>query len=433
MKKTKQQQQSDLLSHVAIDPTLDSRVVAGALAWLTHAIAEDRGYIYPRIGGGWNYWDDAVDERWDVNDWIRVKYPVLRDQALAARVNGDAADPASFEVRTIPVLTPVERIVDDIGNDPEEDEYRTQRVVWMRVSARLGSLMRRIGVFIVPWLLLIVVLSGSSCGPEQAPPAPSLPQVRHVPHRGPVALGYCGEASAAYGSLLQNASVFVGKGLVAAVREDADPLTFWTTYVDASPLSPDSSPLAITLPATPAYPVQTPTLEPLPTPSGNVYADAQHKQAVEDRNAQKIQSYTDAIKQVDDQVAAVRTTAQQTATQLAALQPPESEVSDAGSVWGCVGVMARRFNQTDGKRIFVLATRADEKTWRDIQPVSELSGLKGATVYVIYYSCTSTASFCSYKQATWDRVFQNASVAGTHWLDPGESQAADPSILFAGV
>ncbi len=281
-------------------------------------------------------------------------------------------------------------------------------------------------VLLVASVASLTGLVACDLGPTTVtPPDQTLPQVRHLEHRGPVTVVFVPEASPSYDQTVYTAAItYMAASLEAVVRENADSFTFMVTFADEAPLLPESSPLTVTIPALPAYP-PAPQLQPTPQPTGNPYKDAQAAQRVEQANAALLRDYRTAIEQVNQQVEQARQAIAPQVQQLRTLRPPANLSGGNVSIWGAVVVAAQRFSTIPtGTKILVLASTMDEKTWIDKVPES-LGGLRGSDVWVLFYQCAH-AQFCDYKRSTWHSVFAGAGVASEHWLDPGQSASLPP-------
>jgi hypothetical protein len=284
-------------------------------------------------------------------------------------------------------------------------------------------------VLVLLWLTLlsVVVTMVAGCGPRAQIPQVDAPLVARLPHRNALEINTCVEESTAYDSTLRlETTHWLASGLEQAARENSDPLTLVVGFADAQPLAPESTPLAVTLPATDAYPPD-PTLEPMPTKTGQPWKDAGSERQAQDRNRAKQDAYNTAVQHVDEQVSAARALAREAGATLHTLQPPQNFVTDRASIWGCVALASKRFQTVAGDKVLVLATTADERSFAD---VSSLDGLQGVRVIALFFQCLRTASWCEWSKGTWQSVFASAHVASQTWLDPAQSRVTSPFVVF---
>lgn len=252
-------------------------------------------------------------------------------------------------------------------------------------------------------------------------------QAVQPPYRSPLEIGTCEEASEQFDpQLLQATNAWIAAGIEQAARANSGTLSLVVSYADARPMAPASTPLAVTLPAIDGYPA-APTLEPIPTKTGQPWKDAQAAQQVQARNQAKLDTYHAAVEKIDTQVSAAQTLAHQTAQALRTLQPPQDLASDHTSLWGCVVEQSQRLQAFSGDKVLLLATTANEQSFAD---VASLTGLKGARLIAINTECVGTASWCEWSRGTWQAEFSKAQVASQTWLDAGQTAVTSPAVVF---
>lgn len=221
---------------------------------------------------------------------------------------------------------------------------------------------------------------------------------------------------------------FMADLLDAAVVPNQGGVTAYVTVITHQTYRPESTPLTIVIPPTPADP-PPPTLLPPPSPTSDPFADAQARDRVRAANDATLRTYEALLVKQHAELDAVRRQVRVQTDTLRRLAPPPDGV--ATSIWGCVAAGAERVQgDPAGACWLVLAgTDLEENSWQDYTPGLRLPGCH---VAVLFYYCLY-APACRATTDAWRAVFLAAGAApDVRFVDPAQSRTLPLADFLAG-
>lgn len=273
-----------------------------------------------------------------------------------------------------------------------------------------------------------LLLVGCSLGPTRlntpASAAPDPPGTQPIvaPYRRQMTLEECDDSTGSYPKAYAlQANRLMADWLDQAARPNQGGVVAYINLINSQSFRPESTVMTIEVPPLPPDP-SAPTLQPMPTPTGDPFTDPQRRATVQATNAARLRAYQQQLAQARARLDRVRQQVRTETDALRALDPVTDTIST--SIWGCLATASARFQGVAGDKWLILASDMQNNTFADF--TSGLS-LRGVHVAVVdYYATTAPESAATIH--FWTAVFHAASAADVHFFDPAATQTL-PDLL----
>lgn len=282
---------------------------------------------------------------------------------------------------------------------------------------------RQRGITILLALLPLMTLLLSSCsivpgaGVKPGAPSPGIQPVL-VAHQSYRVVTACLDISSSYPRQdFDSAKKAIADGIDAAVQPNEDGMLVYVNWITSNSWDPSSTVTTIRIPPLPADPA-TPVLQPLPTPAGNPYADAEATKQVNAANAKLMKDYEQLLIQQHAKLSQVQAQVRVQTNRLRTLNPTVDTVSS--DMYGCFERASERFQGVGDVKYLLAATDLENSEWSQwIQGGVQLSGVH---VRLDWFYCAD-APRCAGIMRGWRDVFTQAGATDIRFSDPAQSQA----------
>ena len=274
-------------------------------------------------------------------------------------------------------------------------------------------------------LLLLMLLTACAGGPEAEPTPAAVASVTPPPvtaHRDKATVQYCGDVTGSYpATYFAAANGYLARSLQAAITANQDGVVFYASLINDQPENPVNSLPPIVIPSTPDWP-KPPVIAPTPTPGKNPFETSQAVAKALAANDDAQRAYAAGVKQVEGELAMLRTQLQPQLDGLAHWSPNRNARNT--SIFGCIGLASQRFAGVTGNHILVIASDLQNNSLADVTPRLRLDGVQ---VVVIDLLCTTVPS-CEATKGRWAGIFHAAGAASWTFADPAKSETLPPLL-----